>query len=289
MQMTTRQFPHPVVNTFDNGYKNALFTSTVSTISKNGDIVITVEFVLDCEYLQELLNINKAQYIIHLECKNSRYRKVISTTQSTIDFIIDSDKVRDEIELCILIVANEAIEDYYSEDFIDDFAGISFKITKGEILAFDTDKIITIEKDGDVSNLPSIFSITYTDKVFKDGLTWQSNGKKFIITLSKDTFKRYKQLGYIKEFRPMLATLIIMPVLTEIISEIKFESQEDLYTLSEEDECYGMIEKKLVDLGFDTPNKLKNKNSTSIANQVLKSILDNALIAIEDYVLKEDE
>lgn len=289
MQMTNRQFPHPVLNTFDNGYKNSVFTSTIATKVNNGDINIFIDFVLKCEYLEELIRIEKAKYIVHLECKSTRFREVYDTTERSINLNIEADKVSKEIEVCILIVANKDIENFYSKDFIEDFKNIDFKITKDEILAFDSDKIITIEKEGDVSNVPSIFSITYTDKPFKEAIAWEANGKRFIIKLSKDNFNRYKKLGNLKEFRPMLATLIIIPVLTEIISEIKYESQEDTYTLGENDECYLIIEKKLVELGFDTPAKLKNYNSTSIANQILKNILDIALLSIEEYVLKESE
>ena len=272
MLMTYRQFPHPVLNEFDSGYENAKFKSVVNTKLENGYININVNFILSCGYLESLIKVGLASYAVHLEC---------------ID--IDSKRVNKEIEVCCLIVANQNIDDFKSDDFIEDFNGVSFQIDRGEILAHDTDKIINIEKSGDSDKVPSIFAITFEEGKLKSPLNWQASGKKIIIKISKDNFTRYKQLAKMDNFRPALANILIIPVLTDIISVIKEDSEDGVYSLSSEDECYKVIEDKLVALGYESPKKLKSETSVSVAYQLLGNLLDNSLIALEDFIMEEEE
>ena len=289
MLITYRQFPHPVLNDFDSGYENAKFTSNVITNIDNGFIDITVEFNLECEYLKELIEKKLAVYVVHLECKATRFRMAEKTLENSIKVKIDPNRVNKEIEVCCLVVANENIEDFNSEDFIEDFKGIYFQIEKGEILANDIEKIIDIEKTGESNKVPSIFAITFEEGKLKSPLTWQASGKKIIIKISKDNFGRYKSLVKKENLRPALANMIIIPVLTDIISVIKEDSYGEQYTLSSEDECYKVIEDKLIALGYESPKMLKSEASVSIAYQLLGNLLDNSLIALEDFVMEEEE
>lgn len=289
MLITYRQFPHPVLNGFDSGYENASFSSKVITTFENGFINIKVDFNLECDYLKELIENELASYVVHLECKATRFRIAKKSLENSIKIEIDSKRVNKEIEVCCLIVANESIEDFSCEDFIEDFKGIYFQIDKGEILANDTEKIIDIEKTGESDRVPSIFAITFEEGKLKSPLTWQASGKKIIIKISKDNFSRYKQLAKKENFRSALANMIIIPVLTDVISVIKEDSDVEEYTLSSEDECYKVIEDKLIALGYESPTKLKSETSVSVAYQLLGNLLDNSLIALEDFILEEEE
>ncbi|EJT5917557.1 hypothetical protein N2W20_002055 [Clostridium perfringens] len=289
MLMTYRQFPHPVLNEFDSGYENAKFKSVVNTKLENGYININVNFILSCGYLESLIKVGLASYAVHLECKSTRFRMIEKSNESLINIDIDSKRVNKEIEVCCLIVANQNIDDFKSDDFIEDFNGVSFQIDRGEILAHDTDKIINIEKSGDSDKVPSIFAITFEEGKLKTPLNWQASGKKIIIKISKDNFTRYKQLAKIENFRPALANILIIPVLTDIISVIKEDSEDGVYSLSSEDECYKVIEDKLVALGYESPTKLKSETSVSVAYQLLGNLLDNSLIALEDFIMEEEE
>lgn len=289
MQITYRQFPHPVLNEFDNGYKNASFKSAISTKVKNNYIDIEFNFILNCEYLDKLIKEEKASYVVHLECKTTRFRIVKESKENFLKVSIDSEKVNKEIEVCILIVAKEEINDFKSIDFIEDFEGIQFQIDKGEILAHDLDKSIKIEKSGENERVPSIFSITYEEGKVIEPLTWQPSGKKIIIKISKDNFIRYKNIANIEDFRAALANMIIIPVLTEIISMIKVESDSEQYTLSEEEECFRIIENKLIRLGYEIPSMLKRDTSTAIAYKLLGNLLDNSLISLENFLIGDEE
>lgn len=288
MLMTYRQFPHPVLNEFDSGYENAHFKSIVTTKSENGYINIDVSFILDCKYLESLIKVGLASYAVHLECKATRFRIVEKSNENSISIEINSKRVNKEMEVCCLIVANQNIDDFKSDDFIEDFSGISFQIDKGEILAHDTDKIINIEKTGESEKVPSIFAITFEEGKVKEPLSWQASGKKIIIKISKDNFYRYKGIIKVENFRAAIANMLIIPVLTEIISIIKEESDESEYTLSNDEECYKVIENKLVALGYETPKKLKAETSVSVAYKLLGNLLDNSLVSLENFLMEEE-
>lgn len=290
MHITYRQFPHPVVSYFDNGYENASFNTNIESEIEDGFIHITSKFNLQCDYLKKLIDKGLASYLVHLECKTSRFRMTKTTNKDdSIKIKIDSKKVNKEIEVCCLVVSNKEIEDFKCDDFIDDFKGIYFQIDKGEILAHDLNKIIEVQKSGDSDKVPSIFSITYEEGKLHSPLTWQASGKKIIIKISEDNFKKYKQLAKVEKYVSILSNILIVPVLTDIISVIKEDSMSDEYTLSNEDECYKVIENKLKDLGYFSPSSLRKETSVSIAYKLLENLLDSSFKAFDDFGMEEED
>lgn len=289
MQITYRQFPHPVLSQFDNGYKTSKFNAILNTKNNEGYININIDFMLNCESIQRLISDDMAHYVIHLECKATRFRKVYRIQEAASTISIESNKVSGEIEVCILIAAKKDILGFTSEDFIDDFKGIKFDIEKGEILATDLDRIIEIEKVGDLDKVPSIFSITYDESMGRKEFDWEPSGNRIIIKLSKDNFYRFQSISKHDNIKGVLAMGIIIPVLTELIMTFRSESEQEYYSMGEDEECYKIIEKRLINIGFKTPESLKRQSATSIAYMILENLLNNSFIAIEDYLMEVDD
>ena len=92
------------------------------------------------------------------------------------------------------------------------------------------------------------FSITTSDNN-KESLNWEPGTEKILIILSKDNFEKYKSINNNPMFKSVLATLIVLPVITEIIC--KYEEFEDEY---EDSRWFRVLEKQLTKAGVNIEN-----------------------------------
>lgn len=279
MQITDRQYPYPVLNFYNNDFKNSSYLTYISLENDNSNILLDVKFDLDCELIEDLIDNEKASFLIHLECGRTRYRKVIKTKNRGVLIEIKSKDVGGELEIVPCIVLDEDISGYSSEDFIEDFEDEVFSISKGSMIAIAESRKITIEKEGDnLSSVPSIFSIQKKITLDK-GLDWSENGQKIIISVSEEKYQIYKALCGNKELVGMLSILIILPVLVEIIGELK--NDEDAYSESTWMEVIkNKMEKLKVNIESDSPTK--------IAHMILDGALEESFETIKT-LLEEEE
>ena len=175
------------------------------------------------------------------------------------------------------------MNDFTSEEFNEDFQGIEFTIEKGDILAIDTNKIINVQKDDDgLKKTPSIFSISALDNN-KESLNWEAGTDKILIILSKDNFEKYKSINNNPKFKSVLASLIVLPVITEIICN--FEDLEEDY---EDTRWFRVLEKQLRKAGVNTEN-MGSGQAVAIAQKILPGLLEKSLINIEQMLMQEGE
>ncbi|RXM73689.1 hypothetical protein DP144_13945 [Clostridium tetani] len=285
MQITYRQYPHPVLNYFENDYKKGSFFSEIDQKVEGKNIKLSIAFKLNSNSLLQLIKTKQAAYVVHIECKGTRYRKKIDSYDDKIEIIIDGNKVNYELEVCIMVVAKTNINNFKSNEFKEEFKGIGFNIGIGDVLAIDRNIKIDINKTGDsFKNVPSIFSIVIDNKNHRC-IKWdESGGDKILIKLSKDNFIRYKSISNSKHFSGALAMMIVIPVLTEIISNMQQEMN-----CYEDCMWFKVIENRLKVIGLYDEQKLSSKYATEIAYLILDGLLDKSLICIEEFFQDEGE
>ncbi|MGL4762500.1 MAG: hypothetical protein ACRCWG_13720 [Sarcina sp.] len=279
MQITDRQYPYPMLNFYESDFKSSTYAVYIGLEGDSENILLDVKFDLDSAIIATLIESGKASFAIHLECGRTRYRKLMKTKNSGLLISINSKDVNGDLEVVPMIILNEDIKDYMSDEFIEDFDGESFNISKGCMLAIAESRKIMIEKEGDnSSNVPSIFSIQKKEKL-ENGLDWYDNTDKIIISVSEDKYQTYKLLCGNKELVGMLSILIILPVLVEIVSELK--NDEDAYS-----ECIWMdvIKSKLEKMKIN----IKNESPTMIAHKILEGALENSFNTIKTLVEEEE-
>lgn len=285
MQITYRQYPHPVLNYFENDYKKGSFSSRITQSVEGKNIKLSITFKLNSNILLQLIKTKQAAYVVHIECRGTRYRKKIDSYDDKIEITIDGNKVNYELEVCIMVVSKTNINNFKSNEFKEEFKGIGFNIGIGDVLAIDRNIKIDINKTGDsFKNVPSIFSIVIDNKNHRC-IKWDtSGGDKILIKLSKDNFIRYKSISNNKRFSGALAMMIVIPVLTEIISDMKREMNyyEDYI-------WFKVIENRLKEIGLYDQQKLSSKCATEVAYLILDGLLDKSLICIEEFFQDEGE
>ena len=279
MQITDRQYPYPVLNFYNSDFNSSTYAVYIKLEGDSDNVLLDINFDLDSEVISSLIEEGKASFAIHLECGRTRYRKIMKTKNRGLLISISSKDVSGDLEVVPMIILNEDIINYSSDEFIEDFDGESFNISKGSMIAIAESRKIVIEKEGDnLSNVPSIFSIQKKEKLEK-GLDWYDNIDKIIISVSEDKYQTYKLLCGNKDLVGMLSILIILPVLVEVISELK--NDEDAYS-----ECIwmevikGKIEKMKINI--------KNENPTMVAHKILEGALEDSFNTIKTLVEEEE-
>lgn len=283
MLVTYREYPYPVLSYFNDDYIDQTFKSLLNNRIDNGILILDIEVELTSNTLLKLINEGKAMYIVHVECKSTRYRKKFISDINKFNINISQDDVDNDIEVLVMVVAKKKITNFISEEFNDDFFGVEFTIEKGDVLAIDTNKIINIEKNDDnIKKSPSIFSIVALDDN-KESINWEPDTDKILIKLSKYNFERYKSINNNPQFKSVIATLIVLPVIVEVIANLS-----DLEQDFEDSRWFKVIERQLRKVNVDIDN-INTGSAISIAQKILPGLLEKSLTNIEQLLLQEGE
>jgi hypothetical protein len=269
MKVSTRYYPHPVLSDFSDDIVDSFFIADFDVTNNKISYSINAEFKLLNRELYEYINQGKACFAIHIECPNTRMREIYRTKETKANFEILADKLDGKVELNAFILATEKIEDYTNSKFHRDYAGISFTVMKGDILAvaegqkFDADK----EKD-DLKHIPSIFTVwknTANDAPPLDIDLGQTN--KIVIKLSKANFEYYGQLSKNSDMGRIIAAMILIPALVSLLEQVKSSD----FDIEQFDDCkwFKAIEYRLKALGYDIENNRDFNDTTVVVAQKL--------------------
>ena len=132
MLITYREYPYPVLSYFSDDYNNHTFNSKINYKVENGMLNLNIDLTLTSETLKGLINENKAIFVAHIECKNTRYRKKYTTNTNKFNISISQEEINDDVEVLLMIVSKTNMNDFTSEEFNEDFLGIEFTIEKGD-------------------------------------------------------------------------------------------------------------------------------------------------------------
>jgi hypothetical protein len=285
MQVKYRQFPHPVLSSFGDDITGCEFKVEFNEQLVDGNLKCSLDITMNNTDLIELITEDKASYVFHIECSATRYREAFKIKDISHELYVDAHKIDEKIELSSFIVALENMDNYTNKNFNDDYDGMSFKIRKGDILAVGNSRVLKIDKEEDaLRKVPSIFVITESKDKNSQDVDWEIEDKKIIIKLSSSNFEKYKNLRMNDPLKPILASLFVLPVLTELIADLK-EGNTEQY---EDRKWYRVIVKRLKQLGYDIESGAEyGVSAYSMAQMILGNTLSNSLNSLEEILIRE--
>jgi hypothetical protein len=165
-------YPHPVlrqdVEDYEDGDFQAVVTFAVS--QSQTDVVITASYDLSVPELLTLIDNGKARAGLLINCRDTFYRKIFALPAGAQEVInIDGGQLHGEVVVVPIIYALEEIADFTSDDFADDFDGLSFTLKPGDFLAHEEPEVIYLEREA-FEPVESIITLT-TDPT-KNGYEW---------------------------------------------------------------------------------------------------------------------
>jgi len=160
MEIRYKLYPYPVLAYYSDDYKDGSFDTTIDLQKDGYNIRIDFMASLTNEGLKKLIQDGRAQYVYHLECAQTGFRKVVTTGNVVESCVLSDKKICGKLQICPFIVAAQDITGYSNPGFHDDYNGATFDIEAGCVLAVGKQVNATITKEAeDLANTPSVFSI----------------------------------------------------------------------------------------------------------------------------------
>jgi|SRR5208283_516334 len=293
MFIKPRQFPHPVLSDFSDDLVGCDFQASLLPSVTSSTYNFNASFITSCSDLQSLINTGKACYAVHIECAKTRYRTLHKSDAGVFSFSIPAARLDGTVELSCFILAEDNIDGYSSSFFHSDYAGASFRIMQGDILAVAENKSFEADKQiEEIKNIPSIFSIQPNKNEEAPPLDVGLGTHKIVIFLSEDNFSRYQLLKGNRDMSPIFFQMLIMPALVFVLEILK-KKPEDVEDFDDK-RWYKVLSKKLAEAGYKITELDDNPDSSvQIAQKLVGEPLPLSLKALEDistgYSVEGDE
>lgn len=268
-------YPYPVLSDFSNDYLDSKLEVEYFTKVEFGEFKLQAKFTLDNTGLQELIDSEKAVFLIHIECPQTSYREVIVSRDPEVEKIIKVIQLRGKVFLHSFIAAQTKIE-YYKNSLLSDwYLDMNIQFEKGNFLGIGDALELTLhDDDTEFMDLPAIVDIH--KGMHNEYMEVDIHASNIIISLPVTEYESYANNANTR-FKNTIITTVIFPSLIYVFSRIQ-ENKRDL----EEYTWYQVMEKifeenkyRVDDIGTERLSPLK------AAQLVLRKPLKSSFEEIE--------
>ncbi len=233
MEIREKLYPYPVLATFTDDYRDSYF-ETVFDLQKDGyDLCLHILSELKNEELQTLLLENRVNFVYHIECSQTGYRVAVNTNRNVFEHRIIDSKVSGRLQVCSFIIACEDLSNYTNQLLHGDYSGFTFAIDRGNIMAVGSQSDFEIEKTlSDLSYVPSVIAIVKNPEVDAEGMLVSIDQNKIVIRIPENDFYNYRSLSKEVGAKSILRSLIIVPALAYVLTEVAKRDPSERYIYS---------------------------------------------------------
>lgn len=281
MEIKNRLYPHPVLRENNDDYINSSFEMDLAYERDIKRLKLNINFKLNNKTLEKMLLDEKVQYVVHIECPKTSYRKIIATTEKSLSENLKDENILGKIQVTSFIVVKENILDYENESFNSDYFGMKFNLEKGTILAIGDSYKIDVDKEKEsLGNVPSIFTICKKMTTDETGINIEYNMNKIRIDLNISDYERYTQLvSSSNQFIDIINCSLIFPTLIYVFEKLKNEFDE----IEENDYRWFKALKNIFEkYGYKFNQELfENETSLQLAQKILDFPFSKSLNALQ--------
>lgn len=260
------------------------------TMQGVNSLKLSFKIEMTCQDLEKMILNGQAEYVIHLECTTTAYREVLYSVSNYIEHEIPIGRVNGRLEAVAFIILKKRVTNFYSEDWVEDFNGVTFDLLQGSILAYKNLESLLLTKDyEEFSNANSIFTvykrITDDDKPAEISL----DSSKIRIGLGTRDYDTYARYSVKTELQAIFNSMLILPALVYVFEELKQENGEELYRNKE---WFLALEKSYAKRGISLMDEVLNsdKESYQLAQEAMELPISKALNQIPAFfdTIEED-
>lgn len=277
MKTSTVNYPWPTLTSEGNDFPGSSFSIEVQCgTSKSGQIVISVQFTLDCPGIEELIKCGDAVAIVKLECPSSGFRIIKTATQlDAVTIYVDEQCLAKMFNVRSEIVSARDSSHYLPQGANDEFFTNEFTISRGAIIGVTKTEryyLDTAHKHA-VSSIVTI-ALDQNQVVPLDANFDQD---KIRILLNSETYQRYDQLRLDPSAKRYLIGIITYPIIINALYLLATDEDDQFSDL----EWARVISEKLEQKGYALESELC---LSKVANDLLGDIVGRALNGIESLV-----
>ena len=229
MRIKNRLSPYPILDNFSDDYIDSSFTVGYDVKTQFSEIIGRLIFKLDNEDIAKLIENNLAMYAVHIECPSTCYREVITSTDTEINFRLDTFKVSRVIEIRTFIILTSDVKAFTSTKFHPDYLDRTFDLSMHQIIAIGTAKNYEVQNDGnELESFPSIIQVKKRHDKKKGTLSVNTDGEDYIIIgLTEEVYDLYTRLGK-STFKASIFGLIIFTALIIVLQRMYISRNDDV-------------------------------------------------------------
>jgi hypothetical protein len=287
MDIRYKLYPYPVLSAATDDYKDSQFVFKVQQQLGIREVILKIHVELENESLWGLVQTDKAEFVVHIECPYTSYREALRFQDTEYVWKIPEKNLNGKVSICTFLVAKVNIKNYLNENWNEVYKDLAFDLERGSILAIGGQYDLHIVKEmQSLAKVPSIFTICRSAADNEEEMKIDIADHKIAITLSSEVFQNYKLLAAMPHFLPVLHSMLILPALLYVFETLLREGVEDFETRR----WFRVLEKTLqkdgISLNQDT---LNNIPSYELAQKLLDLPIQKALSAMasEDDVEEE--
>lgn len=172
----SKTFPYPVLRPYSDDYTDVEFQALAEFAITQGAIEVNCTYITSSEELAEQVTLGKAKYVSVISCRETYFRKVISSGDQAITISLDPDSLRGEVDVDSYIVAVSEISGFASPDINKEFGQNVFNFAPGQILAQEETHCIFVDREL-FKPLSSVFELVKNDSL---------NGGEWRVSLDQD-------------------------------------------------------------------------------------------------------
>ncbi len=281
MEIKNKLYPHPVLRENNDDYINSSFEMDLSYERDIKRLKLNINFKLNNKTLEKMLLDEKVEYVVHIECPKTSYRRIITTTEKILSENLKDENILGKIQVTSFIVVKENILNYENESFNPDYFGMKFNLEKGTILAIGDSYKIDVDKEKEsLGNVPSIFTICKKMTTDEIGINIEYNMDKIRIDLNISDYEKYTQLvSTSSQLIDVINSSLIFPILVYVFEKLKNEFDE----IEENDYRWFKALKNIFEkYGYRFNQELfENETSLQLAQKVLDFPFSKSLNALQ--------
>lgn len=289
MNISNRIYAYPVLCDENDDYNNLEFN--VKFIHEMIDIDnLCLSFSIDMQskYLDQLILKGLAKYVVHVECSTTSYRTLHRFSSNEFKTTIPISKLNGKVEIVAMIITENNIDDFYSNEWNEIFEHTHFKIRKANIIAYKTLDSLQIIKDyEEFNNANSIFSVFKVDK--EDAyMSINLEGQKIKLGLSTKDYNNYIVLSKNETYQAIVNNMVVFPALIFTFEEIQ---QEDGTKYKDRDWFVSLFN-TFTKMGKNFMDELDDKESYQLAQTVMQSPIAKGFEQLKNIsisLIEEDE
>ena len=281
MRVNRLSLPHPVLGLGDD--VGGIYNVTLGKKLERHMVSITVNHQLSNKTMEALLNEEKVEFCVEINCPQTFYRNTWSTNEFKQIIEIESDKLRRKTDVNCYILASQDIPDYVIEDANEDYQGATFKIEKGDVLGYGGSARFFSAKEWEIKNIYALIEIQEAPEkergVFRVDL---SSDEKITVYLPKQDYHLFQELTGSRCFEEFLHCSVAVPTLIYTLDQMMKQSEE----LNTDSKWYQVLEDRR-DNDENLEDKWSSENILEIAQLLLSIPLERAMIKMRKSIETE--
>lgn len=272
MKIKQRINSYPILSSVSDDYINSSFKTNIDWADAK-KTKIRVDFDLNNEIIQKLIENEYAHYLVHVECPTTSFRQAYTSAKDQIIITLPQQNLNEKIEINTFIVAAKEIKEYTNSLFNMDFKGMKFYLSKGNILAIGNAVEIPIENK---YNENSIIRITKRNDNALDALRVDTSKSEYIIvSLPEKLRDLYCNLGS-GQFENICMSIIILPVIMVVLKRMQGAANDEDNSVTEL-HWYKVIESWLDNKGIDIKDMDFDSEGENSVLAIAQRIFENPI------------